>query len=101
MLDLPGYLTRLGPDSEPPSLAAPRRMRNGCHMRCWTFTSGSWHHWHRWGRLARILRGRGGSCYHLKGAFSALPRELAVHHAAGDSSTYSAPWRVDRAAINA
>ena len=87
-LDVTGYLARLGLSAEPPSLGALNRL-HAAHV----------------GRVpyevleiqldrvtsldptvsaGRILRGRGGYCYHLNGAFSALLRALGYdvtrHH---------------------
>ena len=79
-MDVTGYLARLGLEAEPPSEAALRRL-HAAHVERVPYEaleiqlerptplepSAS---------LARILRGRGGYCYHLNGAFSALLHEL-------------------------
>jgi arylamine N-acetyltransferase len=78
--DVTGYLARLGLDAEPPSLAALRRLHTA-HVERVPYEALEI----QLGRptpleppasLARILRGRGGYCYHLNGAFSALLRAL-------------------------
>ncbi|MCR6481884.1 arylamine N-acetyltransferase [Amycolatopsis sp. OK19-0408] len=79
-LDVTGYLARLGLEAEPPSAAALRRL-HAAHVERVPYEALEI----QLGRptplapsasLARILRGRGGYCYHLNGAFSELLREL-------------------------
>jgi arylamine N-acetyltransferase len=78
--DVTGYLQRLGLGAEPPSLAALRRL-HAAHVERVPYEPLEI----QLGRptpldppasLARILRGRGGYCYHLNGAFSALLHAL-------------------------
>ncbi|NBH01978.1 arylamine N-acetyltransferase [Amycolatopsis sp. SID8362] len=79
-MDVTGYLARLGLEAEPPSLAALRRL-HAAHVERVPYEALEV----QLGRptpldpsasLARILRGRGGYCYHLNGAFSALLHAL-------------------------
>ncbi|MFE4575646.1 arylamine N-acetyltransferase family protein [Streptomyces chartreusis] len=75
-----GYLNRLGLDPEPPSLAALQSLQ-AAHVERVPYELLDF----QLGRppsldpsisIARIVRGRGGGCYHLNGAFSTLLREL-------------------------
>ncbi|WP_410568344.1 arylamine N-acetyltransferase family protein [Amycolatopsis sp. cmx-4-61] len=79
-MDVTGYLARLGLDLEPPSLAALRRL-HAAHVERVPYEAleiqlGRTTPLAPSASLARILRGRGGYCYHLNGAFSALLHEL-------------------------
>lgn len=78
--DVTGYLARLGLGAEPPGLAALRRL-HAAHVERVPYEALEI----QLGRptpldpsasAARILQGRGGYCYHLNGAFSALLRAL-------------------------
>jgi N-hydroxyarylamine O-acetyltransferase len=79
-MDVSGYLKRLGRPAEPPSLAALRRL-HAAHVERVPYEAlevqlGRPTPLEPSASLARILRGRGGYCYHLNGAFSALLRAL-------------------------
>jgi N-hydroxyarylamine O-acetyltransferase len=79
-MDLSGYLKRLGRPAEPPSLAALRRL-HAAHVERVPYEAleiqlGRTTPLEPSASLTRILRGRGGYCYHLNGAFSALLRAL-------------------------
>lgn len=79
-VDVPGYLARLGLDLEPPSLAALQRL-HAAHVERVPYELldlqlGQPPSLEPSVSIARILQGRGGGCYHLNGAFSALLREL-------------------------
>jgi N-hydroxyarylamine O-acetyltransferase len=79
-MDVTGYLERLGLDAEPPSLAALGRL-HAAHVERVPYEAleiqlGRPTSLEPPASLARILRGRGGYCYHLNGAFSALLHEL-------------------------
>lgn len=73
--DVDGYLERLGLDAEPPSVAALRRLHAAQVERvpyeALEIQLGRPTPLEPSASLARILRGRGGYCYHLNGAFSA------------------------------
>ncbi|WP_284749734.1 arylamine N-acetyltransferase family protein [Amycolatopsis sp. RTGN1] len=101
--DVDGYLERLGLDAEPPSVAALRRL-HAAHVERVPYEPleiqlGRPTPLEPSASIARILRGRGGYCYHLNGAFSALLRELGyevTRHLGGvQGSTGDAP-NVDR-----
>ncbi|WP_431605653.1 arylamine N-acetyltransferase family protein [Amycolatopsis melonis] len=75
-MDVNGYLARLGLDPEPPGLEALRRL-HAAHVERVPYEAleiqlGRPTPLEPSASLARILRGRGGYCYHLNGAFSAL-----------------------------
>src|SRR5207248_774058 len=79
-LDVTAYLHRLGCTAEPPSADALRRLHiahlervpyEALEIALERITPLAPE-----ASLARILRGRGGYCYHLNGAFSALLRAL-------------------------
>ncbi|MDS0131960.1 arylamine N-acetyltransferase [Amycolatopsis sp. CM201R] len=75
-MDVIGYLARLGLDPEPPSFGALRRL-HAAHVERVPYEAlevqlGRPTPLEPSASLARILRGRGGYCYHLNGAFSAL-----------------------------
>jgi N-hydroxyarylamine O-acetyltransferase len=78
--DVTGYLNRLGVAAEPPGLAALRRL-HAAHVERVPYEAleiqlGRPTPLEPSASLARILRGRGGYCFHLNGAFSALLRAL-------------------------
>src|SRR4051812_50049913 len=93
-MDVTGYLERLGLGAEPPGLVALRRL-HAAHVERVPYDPLEI----QLGRptpldpaasVARILRGRGGYCYHLNGAFSALLRALGyqvTRHLGGVQST--------------
>ncbi|WP_414939271.1 arylamine N-acetyltransferase family protein [Amycolatopsis sp. cmx-11-51] len=79
-VDVPAYLARLGLEHEPPSLGALFRL-HAAHVERVPYEDFEI----QLGRVTsldpavsfgRIAAGRGGYCYHLNGAFSALLREL-------------------------
>jgi N-hydroxyarylamine O-acetyltransferase len=74
--DVTGYLARLGLGAEPPSAAALRRLHAAQVERvpyeALEIQLGRPTPLEPSASLARILRGRGGYCFHLNGAFSAL-----------------------------
>ncbi len=79
-VDVPAYLARLGLEHEPPSLGALFRL-HAAHVERVPYEDFEV----QLGRVtsldpavsfSRIAAGRGGYCYHLNGAFSALLREL-------------------------
>ncbi|MEA5358138.1 arylamine N-acetyltransferase [Amycolatopsis sp., V23-08] len=79
-MDVTGYLQRLGLEAEPPSLAALGRL-HAAHVERVPYEAlevqlGRPTSLEPTASLARILRGRGGYCYHLNGAFSALLQAL-------------------------
>ncbi|MEV4350410.1 arylamine N-acetyltransferase [Actinoplanes sp. NPDC049596] len=86
VIDVPGYLRRLGLDESvgyEPSVAALRAMHRAHAERVPYENLEIW-----LGRpttveppesAERILRGRGGYCYHLNGAFSLLLRTIGYH----------------------
>ncbi len=85
------YLARLGLDAEPPSAEALRRLHSH-HVERVPYETLWIHSGEAWGldpkdSLVRIaLHGRGGYCYHLNGAFSALMKSLGYvvrHHVGG------------------
>ncbi len=102
-MDVTGYLARLGLDPEPPSLAALRRL-HAAHVERVPYEALEV----QLGRptpldpaasLARILRGRGGYCYHLNGAFSALLHALGyrvTRHLGGVQGSAADAPNVDR-----
>ncbi|MEU0533074.1 arylamine N-acetyltransferase family protein [Amycolatopsis tolypomycina] len=102
-MDVTGYLARLGLDPEPPSLAALRRL-HAAHVERVPYEALET----QLGRptpldppasLARILRGRGGYCYHLNGAFSALLHALGyqvTRHLGGVQGSAADAPNVDR-----
>lgn len=72
-MDVTGYLERLGLDAEPPGVAALGRL-HAAHVErvpyeALEITLGRPTPLEPSASLARILRGRGGYCYHLNGAF--------------------------------
>jgi N-hydroxyarylamine O-acetyltransferase len=75
------YLERLGLEAEPPSIDALKRLHRR-HVERVPYETMWIHAGEQWGidpadSAARIaLHGRGGYCYHLNGAFSALLRSL-------------------------
>ena len=88
-IDVTGYLERLGLGAEPPGIAALRRL-HAAHVERVPYEPLEI----QLGRptaldpaasAARILRGRGGYCYHLNGAFSALllPFGVRLHQELG------------------
>jgi arylamine N-acetyltransferase len=92
-LDVTGYLNRLGLQAEPPSLGALRRL-HAAHVERVPYESleiqlGRPTSLDPVASAERILRGRGGYCYHLNGAFSALLTALGyqvTRHLAGVQS---------------
>ncbi|ADJ49416.1 arylamine N-acetyltransferase [Amycolatopsis mediterranei S699] len=101
--DVTGYLQRLGLDAEPPGADALRRL-HAAHVERVPYEPleiqlGRTTSLEPAASLARILRGRGGYCYHLNGAFSALLRALGYqvtrHHGGVQGSAADAP-NVDR-----
>src|SRR2546423_13328338 len=79
-MDLAGDPARPGLDPGPPSLAALRRL-HAAHVERVPYEAleiqlGRPTPLEPSASLARILRGRGGDCYHLNGAFSALLHAL-------------------------
>ncbi|MEV6874378.1 arylamine N-acetyltransferase [Amycolatopsis sp. NPDC051128] len=101
-IDVTGYLRRLGLGVEPPSLAALRRL-HAAHVERVPYEAleiqlGRPTPLEPSASTARILRGRGGYCYHLNGAFSALLRALGyqvTRHLGGVQGSQDAP-NVDR-----
>ena len=101
--DVTGYLRRLGLAAEPPGLAALRRL-HAAHLERVPYEALEI----QLGRttpleppvsLARILRGRGGYCYHLNGAFSALLHALGyqvTRHLGGVQGSPADAPNVDR-----
>ncbi|MEU5260809.1 arylamine N-acetyltransferase [Amycolatopsis sp. NPDC021455] len=89
-IDVTGYLERLGLGAEPPGLAALKRL-HAAHVERVPYEAleiqlGRPTPLEPAASVARILRGRGGYCYHLNGAFSALLRALGyqvTRHLAG------------------
>src|SRR2546423_2127424 len=102
-MDLAGDPARPGLDPGPPSLAALRRLHAAhvervpyealeIQLRRPTTLEPS-------ASLARILRGRGGYCYHLNGAFSALLHALGyqvTRHLGGVQGSQADAPNVDR-----
>ncbi|WP_374194442.1 arylamine N-acetyltransferase [Amycolatopsis sp. MtRt-6] len=102
-MDVIGYLARLGLDPEPPGLDALRRL-HAAHVERVPYEAleiqlGRTTPLEPSASLARILRGRGGYCYHLNGAFSALLHALGYqvtrHYGGVQGSAADAP-NVDR-----
>ncbi|HEY3465419.1 MAG TPA: arylamine N-acetyltransferase [Amycolatopsis sp.] len=102
-MDVTGYLTRLGLEAEPPSAAALRRL-HAAHVERVPYEAleiqlGRPTPLEPSASLARILRGRGGYCYHLNGAFSALLRELGyrvTRHLGGVQGSAADKPNIDR-----
>ena len=101
--DVTGYLQRLGLGAEPPSAAALRRL-HAAHVERVPYEAleiqlGRTTPLEPPASLARILRGRGGYCYHLNGAFSELLRALGyqvTRHLGGVQGSPSDAPNVDR-----
>jgi N-hydroxyarylamine O-acetyltransferase len=79
-IDVDAYLVRLGLDREPPGVEALHRL-HAAHVERVPYEDlevqlGRVTSLEPADSLARILRGRGGYCYHLNGAFSELLSEL-------------------------
>ncbi|WP_414640094.1 arylamine N-acetyltransferase family protein [Amycolatopsis sp.] len=102
-MDVIGYLARLGLDPEPPGLDALRRL-HAAHVERVPYEAleiqlGRTTPLEPSASLARILRGRGGYCYHLNGAFSALLHALGyqvTRHFGGVQGSPSDEPNVDR-----
>jgi len=79
-IDVSGYLRRLGRPAEPPSVAALHALHRAHAERVPYECLWIWHGERRTiepaESVACVLRGRGGYCYHLNGAFSELLRAL-------------------------
>ncbi|GIF17494.1 arylamine N-acetyltransferase [Paractinoplanes tereljensis] len=79
-IDFSGYLQRLGVDREPPSLdgltALHRAHAERVPYECLEIWLGRPTTVEPADSIGRILQGRGGYCFHLNGAFSALLTEL-------------------------
>ncbi|SFW68338.1 arylamine N-acetyltransferase family protein [Amycolatopsis australiensis] len=101
--DVTGYLERLGVDARPPSFAALRRL-HAAHVERVPYEAlevqlGRITSLEPSASLARILRGRGGYCYHLNGAFAALLTALGYQvtwHIGGVQSGPGDAPNVDR-----
>jgi N-hydroxyarylamine O-acetyltransferase len=101
--DVDGYLERLGLEAEPPSVAALGRL-HAAHVERVPYEAlevqlGRPTPLEPSASLARILRGRGGYCYHLNGAFSALLRELGyqvTRHLGGVQGSAGDAPNIDR-----
>ncbi|WP_410616061.1 arylamine N-acetyltransferase family protein [Amycolatopsis sp. lyj-109] len=101
--DVTGYLQRLGLGAEPPSAAALRRL-HAAHLERVPYEAleiqlGRTTPLEPPASLGRILQGRGGYCYHLNGAFSALLRELGyqvTRHLGGVQGSPADAPNVDR-----
>ncbi|MGW5645165.1 arylamine N-acetyltransferase family protein [Saccharopolyspora sp. NPDC003752] len=102
-MDVPGYLARLGLEHEPPSLAALQRLQ-AAHVERVPYEMldlqfGQPPSLDPSASAARILQGRGGGCYHLNGAFSALLRELGyqvTRHLGGVQHSTEDPPEISR-----
>ncbi|MET8849369.1 arylamine N-acetyltransferase [Amycolatopsis sp. NPDC004625] len=101
--DVTGYLQRLGLGAEPPSLPALRRL-HAAHVERVPYEPleiqlGRPTPLEPSASVARILRGRGGYCYHLNGAFSALLHALGyqvARHLGGVQGSAADEPNVDR-----
>lgn len=101
--DVTGYLQRLGLGAEPPSPPALRRL-HAAHVERVPYEPleiqlGRPTSLEPSASLARILRGRGGYCYHLNGAFSALLHALGyqvTRHFGGVQGAAADAPNVDR-----